>query len=559
MQERKKFVYANFTTKELVTTLKLLSYIAYCVKFKETPNIPKATLQQWHSETLDFFAKSKIKVEKTINAMMTLCPPNNRISKLGGKKLNELTKRFRDIVYAKKSVILANPAAVADLRTLLGFMFTFFNSKSENSYENIAKKVSILKEPLLSQHIRSAETTADVNDVHNYQKFVRGLTGKTGWVDLTTEQQKKLSPRDLEKYKALKKASDASRKEKMRDIVRESGEQHVPIEKAIKELKQEGYPVHHIPKGFVGRIDENNKLYTKHGVPLATGQNGGTMEMNPEYDHKKDDAHIATGIAAMAKKGAKPQYFYSQNYVDQRSGKKQKKAQDLEENIDALQQEWQNDFMHGKPNDKILGAILETLYNTQARIGSNSSDNYGLTTWAVRHVKQLSNGDLSITYLGKSGMVNKHIIKPDNPIKQALIAYIMKLTKGKQKNDPVWTDKNGNQITAQVVRDYLKELGYDGGPHAFRHFKGNEVFRAMLKKHKLKKKPTIKEVNDYHKFITTQVGKVLGHKRTDKTGKEIPVGTTASKSYISPELQKKIFTENGAPIPRALEKLEKDF
>ncbi len=557
-----RFNVLGFTTPEFVDALKFFSYLVYAVEFQETLDIPLKDLQKWASTAQLIFTSVKIRINPQIAKLLRLVPPNKRISDKQYDIIYDLVKEIRDKVYPKRPDLYKDPSAITDLRNFMNTVLSYFNQKGESSYGVITKKVALLKDPRLSSHMRPFNGKVDIEPINRYHQFVRKASGRKDALYLLPEEKNKLTERELKKHNDLKKERDKAYKAKMAEIMREAQEQHLPAPKVKEILKKDGFPNHTIPSGFTGRIDENGKLYTKTGVPLATGQTGGTMTMNPDYDPKKDDTYVASG-RSMFSKTNKPQHFYTVNFTSKRSDKKQAKAEDLEDMIDDLQVEWRKDFQKGRPNDKLLGAMLEMLYQTQARIGSpgnktEGKSTYGLTTWAVKHVKQAQNGSLIITYPGKSGMINKHIIKPDDPIKQALIAYVMRLTKGKQSRDPLWTDSQGNTIGSGKVRAYLKELGFEGGPHAFRHYRGNQVFRDLLTKYRLKKNPTPKEVADYHKKITTEVGKVLGHQRTDKTGKTVHVGSTASKSYISPELQRNLFTKNGVPVPKALERVS-DF
>jgi hypothetical protein len=85
------------------------------------------------------------------------------------------------------------------------------------------------------------------------------------------------------------------------------------------------------------------------------------------------------------------------------------------------------------------------------------------------------------------------------------------------------------------------------------------MFRNLLGEKPLRKKsPTPKEVDVYHKALTTRVGAILGHQRTKADGTTENVGSTAAKSYIDPEIQKALFRDKNVPVPKWLESITSD-
>jgi Eukaryotic DNA topoisomerase I, catalytic core len=184
---------------------------------------------------------------------------------------------------------------------------------------------------------------------------------------------------------------------------------------------------------------------------------------------------------------------------------------------------------------------------------------FGLSTWLNKHVKLNAAGNVTITYPGKKGMINKHVIRGDTPERQALIDVITQLKENKKPNDPIWAEPDGAEYNAGDVRSYLKDLGFSGGAHKFRNAAGDDAWRKLTAEKPLKKvNPTPQEVDKYHKFITTKVGTLLGHQRTKKDGTTENVGSTAAKSYISPELQIQLFRDKKVPVPKWLEAVSDD-
>ena len=64
--------------------------------------------------------------------------------------------------------------------------------------------------------------------------------------------------------------------------------------------------------------------------------------------------------------------------------------------------------------------------------------------------------------------------------------------------------------------------------------------------------------NHYKNKIATKVGELLGHKKTNKdSGKTEPVGTTAIKNYINPNITKEFFDKHNVRAPAWLQSLLK--
>jgi Eukaryotic DNA topoisomerase I, catalytic core len=555
------------TTNTFVGAFKYFAYLSYVLEFQKTPNFPVNTIILWQQDAVNSFSPFKVNLARPFTKITRLLnKPNFKLTDEAYEVLFDQTKIIRDILNKQKPKIVADQGMTANLRTFLANIFTYFNSKSVASFKSITNNVRFLNDPKLSALLHQSTTTIDVEPVKRYLAFVRRKSGRKDAQYFTKDEKDALSERDLNADKQLRKDAATANKARVQALVRDSGKMTIPAQDAKKQLADEGFVHWQIPKGFTGHIDETGKLHTHTGLPLATGQVGGVVKMNPNWNAKTDNTYYAKGKGELAKGGG---HIYTENYTkNKRGAKKGDDTADLESRLDGMQKEWRKDLTKGQGDDKLLGAMLEAMYQTSSRIGgdNNKTDGektYGLTTWLSKHVKVNAGGSLVITYKGKKGMTQRHVIQPNDPVRTALIKYMAKLKQGKGPNDELWTNDDGNVATAGNLRAYVKSMGYMGHVHALRHVKADRLWKEGIAQKRLKKNPTPKEVDNYHKALSMAVGKALGHKRTKvdpNTGKsfEENVGTTAQQSYISPGLQQDLYTKNGVPIPKWLEKIKQD-
>jgi DNA topoisomerase IB len=569
----------SMTTDEFITALKYFAVLSYYLEKGEAPNIPIKTILEWQQAAVNVFAQFKVNLRVPIAKITkVISHPNVKLTDKKGDPLPsyeiiyDQTKIIRDALYAKRAKILADPGATSDLRRFLANIFTYFNnraeSKSEKSFDRLAQNVRVLKDPKLSGIMHpSANVNIDNTPIAKYQRWIAKKTDRKNPQYLIKEEVEALSPKDAEIHNKLRLDHNKAYKAKLQDVIRSSQQPHLPALQVKKQLEEKGFPSWSIPKGFTGNVGERGELYTHTGMPLDKGQAGGVMEMNPNW-HKNQSEFYARGRSNFATTPAW-QYFQTMDHVkNKRNDDKQRAANELEEKLPMLQQKWRKDLRSKDEGSQLFGAIMEALYQTQARIGGNSTGNaatgkekaYGVTTWLNKHIKSNAAGSLIITYPAKSGMVQRHVIKPDTPEKTAFIQYVLKLKDGKGPNDPIWVTKNGLTVGSGRIRAYMKYLGLeDAHPHSFRHAAGNAAWQKAITEKPLKaKNPTPKQVMDYYKDITQKVGQILGHQRTKKDGTTENVGGTAAKSYVDPQLQVQFFRDKGVPVPPALEKIAKD-
>lgn len=148
-------------------------------------------------------------------------------------------------------------------------------------------------------------------------------------------------------------------------------------------------------------------------------------------------------------------------------------------------------------------------------------------------------------------MSQSYTLKPNSAENKKLLKFITSKARNKGNNDWLFTAGNSNsRITDSSIRTYMKDhLNWSGGPHKLRSLHGTELFEKLAKRTPPPKNPTQKAMTEWWRKVTTQVGEELGHKRTNKEGKEEATGTTAAQSYIDKDAQREYFKKAKVRIP----------
>ena len=111
----------SISSEEFIDALKYFAYLSYVVEFQKTPNIPIQSVRQWQAAAESVFATFKINLKKPLSKItLFINQPNKPLTDKQYEILYDSTKLIRDAVYAKKSKVLADPAANANLRMFLG-------------------------------------------------------------------------------------------------------------------------------------------------------------------------------------------------------------------------------------------------------------------------------------------------------------------------------------------------------------------------------------------------------------------------------------------------------
>lgn len=435
-----------------------------------------------------------------------------------------------------------------------------FTQQSEAARNKIQKDVGKFADPKIAS-LFDVQLEDNRND--SIEQLAKKLTGKP-YVRIPMAVSNKLSQkvRDSQLYKdyraALKSHNDYWKKW-LTKLVRGSGKKTLDAASVAKQAKSAGLKIVNIPDKFVGRIDENGKFYTPDNEPLGGGSVVGTFKLNPGYD-PNDDRPQYYGVVHNPD-FASGQRMYTDKTKSAAKRQKAEKVEALTKKIDRIVKRWQRDLLTGRGIDKALGAIMEAVWETGGRIGSEHGNTggektYGISSLRVGHIKELGN-KLRIKYKGKDGQLQTHLIEPKSRLSKELVRFIKESMEGKSADDRLW-DTDKYQITPGKVNQYLRKLGAPKGTtvHKLRHALATKIWLEEEPLYTIKN-PDTKAVEEVQKQIGMEVGKQLGHFKNTKDGKHENVAGTSLSSYIPVQLQKAMYDKYNVPYSRRIEKLLK--
>ena len=435
----------------------------------------------------------------------------------------------------------------------------FMRKDSLPAWKRLVANARVMKEPSLASAFMNAEDGLDLEDdrvavqpdkrtKEKMADIVLKLVGRRNDPILTLAEIRDLReshPREMEKYAELRKIFATNYKAALLRMVRASGAETVSTQRANSYLDGLGY--NYIPKGFVGRIDEKGALYTTENKLIA-GNLIGEVVMNPNYDAKKDNTYVCSLKSNMTQK-LRTQAF---NLGNKRAAFNKVAA--FAENVDEHRKSWVKDLKSLDERVQTIAAMVEAIYEVQARIGGDSTnkddeERFGMSTLQVKHLKVGSDG-IHFDYPGKKGTRQTHWLRPTTPVSKQVIAIIKNRIKNKRPNDLVFTYR-GVRIPAQAVNNYLKSKGLNVTIHKFRHLKGTKMAMEILNKSPFKKseRPSQASVEKWVKEEFKKIGEVLHH-RTGTGEKEKVVSSTAINAYVDPDLLKGFFTDLGLRVPK---------
>jgi hypothetical protein len=449
---------------------------------------------------------------------------------------------------------------------LLKDCLLYMRKDSEPAFKRITANVSLLKDSALSKlflkPIAGADSAeqaiGDLKTQKGMEAIVFKLLGIKGEPILTLNEMKDLreeEPELIAKYSELRKVFAANYKANLLKFVRMSGKETVDVKVAAKYLKALG--CNYIPPGFVGSINEKGVLFTTAGKQIA-GMLIGEVGMNPKYDPKTDNTYVCYLVTNPT------QQLRTMEFI---SGNKRKTFDKVNKFMDEAEQhrkKWVADVDSLDTKIATIAAMVEAIYQTQARIGGTSTnadneDRYGMSTVLVKHLKIDSKG-LDVSYVGKKGTMQHHYLKANSTLNRKIIAIIKNCVKGKKPDDLVFTYRsvaaNGTatikRLDGTVVNKYLKSIGVGLSIHKFRHIAGTKLALEILKTSHFKRgdsATTQAGVEAWLKQAFLPIGVMLHH-RSGSGEKQKDTSGTAIASYVDPTVMKDFFTDLGLRVPK---------
>ena len=222
-----------------------------------------------------------------------------------------------------------------------------------------------------------------------------------------------------------------------------------------------------------------------------------------------------------------------------------------------------------------VGAIIEFLYHTAARLGSVKKNELGEETgggpialrWEEHAV--VTKKRVLVKYSGKGqggkSVFQEHAI-PNQPPTIGLYQWLLK----KLLSDRELAAKNGINIrdmyvfgsidksgdptplSPSLVRAFIKKYAPDASPHKFRHVKGTELAIAELDRISIPDNVTQSQAKKLFDAAIEAVGKELGHYNIKVDGEAKISVTTAVKSYIDPNVTLGFFKRAGVEVPKTI-------
>ena len=415
------------------------------------------------------------------------------------------------------------------------------------------------------------------SDIDGYQTSIKAvvkkLTGKSSLV-IPADKMRVLRSNtklkdSLSEYRRLKRALKEIYDASFRRITN-SGP--IPSKDAVSKLKAMGFEEVKLiseKDGFDGLVGFNKgklELYSPEGEVLnGVIAPGSKVTKNPSYDPENPTSYIYQYVAP---NGVATNRISVRKTALANAEKKFKRVDNYEGKIKSWLGTWKRDLFNVDESKRIPAAIAYLLYMTGARVGSSTSNravksgtqSYGISSLLAKHVRVNAN-TISITYTGKKGVSQKHVLKLSSKHAKQL-GKILKDQKDRRKsNQTLWTITKSNgepkPIGYSFVNRYIKSMGLQK-IHSLRHLRGNELVRQALQKSPFKlsakaKKSLVakqKAADEYIKFkVLTPAANLLGHKTTTKTGTKALWRTTVT-SYIKPDIIAEWYLNQQLEVPK---------
>lgn len=179
-------------------------------------------------------------------------------------------------------------------------------------------------------------------------------------------------------------------------------------------------------------------------------------------------------------------YEYSDQQVARRNNEKAKRLEKLRASIGKLRKQVAKDLKSTDPEKQLTALVVALIDETYERVGNAESakeGHFGVTGWTKSHVK-MSDGKATVTYVGKSGVKQKKVVK--SPAALAALRDAFERCEG----EDCLFDYDDGTVDATKVNAYLKK--YNVTAKDLRGFHANEEMRKALKaerKGKLPKDP----------------------------------------------------------------------
>lgn len=376
--------------------------------------------------------------------------------------------------------------------------------------------------------------------------IIRALTGRNGF-DLTTlqkEQYRKEKPELYNQFLQAKKGVVAQVSVFLRNLCRRNGGK-VLYSQFLKALAASQVLSHYPPaEGWDGYIDENGVLYTLEGLKIK-GKPAFPIKGNKDYDPETNDTYVFSVKTSMGN----VQHFYTEDSLKVWRDERFEAVDDFTPIVTKVKKKWEKDILSSNQRTRYCALICELIYWASARIGSTKNNvrgekTFGISTLQGQHVyKQGSN--LVLDYIGKTGVHQKHILKPTTPYEKKVASEVLALAKEAGEGNYIFAlDGTGNPPANSTVNSYFRSKGANVTVHKLRHARATLIMTTLMQdadkspyvtyfRRKVTRRgnanPTQREAEENYKDMAINVGKELGHTSGEKV-----TPMTAIGNYINP-------------------------
>ena len=458
----------------------------------------------------------------------------------------DVAKAFK----SKMSSFVADTSITHEQLAYLKDVTLFMRRDSAPAWARISKNVSMLGDHAISALFLDSDTkdVADMSIVQTMERIVLQLTKRKNDPMLTVNEVSafaETNPKMIEKYKDLRKQFKANYNKALLKFVRLSGKPLIDVARAASYLSTMG--CNYLPVGFVGKVNEQGKLYTTAGKELS-GTMFGRMQMNKAYDPKTDDTYYCKLIGDMRGE------LRTVDFLKRSRTERINKVADFAEDLDVHRKTWLKDLNSLEQSTQMIAAIIEIIHLTQARIGGDKNANdgkatYGISTLRCRQVRVTATG-AEMRYPGKKGTLQKHKITPTTPTNRKIISLLKAWTNGRGKEDKIFI-AGGLPILPSEVNKYLRSIGVKVTIHKFRHAAATKTAIDMLSRSPFsaKNKPTQAQAERWIKTEALRIGEMLHHRSGSGDNQKV-TSSTAIAAYISPVILSKFFVDLGLRVPK---------
>lgn len=416
---------------------------------------------------------------------------------------------------------------------------TWMRTDSESAFRALDKVAVNMKLPWINQFF-AKEIRSQKPLRKELETFVKRITGeKRDYLEADEVQDLRKNPEVYRKYLRMRRDMNQIGKDAIATFVRNSGKNLVPIKAVLDFLKDQGMD-NPWPEGFTGKIDSQGRWYTEEGKQID-GVPSKVMFPKVKMNEGSNDNWV---FVAVRSDGTAGNYFYTTDYKGEKRDKKFNAVKVLIQRIRGMRQKWRPHILNFDDSDvdSVTALLLEMSYMYATRIGTPGNTTQGLSTIQAKHVTFRSNGEVLISYRGKDGVQNKHIVR-NNVTERPIAKALSVLCKSLGPKDQVFAVRmsNGDRraVRPSKVNQAFKSYGAPEGTtiHKLRTLRATKMMEKELEGLYKRKDYYIKAANFFKDLesIAVTIGKALNHMRT-KNGKEQATGATALANYIDPGL-----------------------